>query len=221
MKRFIVVTNIWGMKWNMFHTGLKDYIKEEREYFDTMEEVNDYVNLFEGVYNGTDDKITFSKPCELWGYVVGDTKQFSITKWGGNMKYLSKCCKRNQEGIVKPIPYSNANLGLSFMYSFNNMDSKMNNLYTKDYIFRDENEIPQNYHWDNGEYEGWLQFRWGDGKNAIDYVESTKTEKPKEQEDVIENTKNWENGVEDYEDIENSALKEEMKERMKILENRW
>lgn len=221
MKRFIVVTNIWGMKWNIFHTGLKDYIKEEREYFDTMEEVNDYVNLFEGVYNGTDDKITFSKPCELWGYVVGDTKQFSITKWGGNMKYLSKCCKRNQEGIVKPIPYSNANLGLSFMYSFNNMDSKMNNLYTKDYIFRSENEVPQNYHWDNGEYEGWLQFRWGDGKNAINYVKPIKTENSKEQEGVIENTKDWENGVEDYEDIENSALKQEIKEKMKLLENKW
>ena len=100
-------------------------------------------------------------------------------------------------------------------------DKKTNRLYIKDYVFRGENEIPKNYHWDDGEYEGWLQFRWGDGKNAIDYVEPTKTEKPKEQEDVIENTKNWENGVEDYEDIENSALKQEMKERMKILENRW
>ena len=31
-----------------------------------------------------------------------------------------------------------------------------------------------------GEYEGWLQFRWGDGKNAIVYVEP---KKPKEKGD--------------------------------------
>lgn len=39
----------------------------------------------------------------------------------------------------------------------------------KDIFFRKENEIPKDYKWDIGEYEGWLQFRWGDGKNAIDY----------------------------------------------------
>jgi hypothetical protein len=98
------------------------------------------------------------------------------------------------------------------------LDKKTNRLYIKDYVFRGENEIPKSYHWDDGEYEGWLQFRWGDGKNAIDYVEP---EKPKEQEDAIENIKDWENEVEDYEDIENSALKQEVKERMKILEDRW
>lgn len=44
-----------------------------------------------------------------------------------------------------------------------------NTLSLKDDFFRKENEIPKNYKWDNGEYEGWLQYRWGDGKNAIDY----------------------------------------------------
>ena len=36
-----------------------------------------------------------------------------------------------------------------------------------DEFFRGENEIPKNYVFDTGEYEGWLQYRWGDGKNAI------------------------------------------------------
>lgn len=46
-----------------------------------------------------------------------------------------------------------------------------NKLELKDIFFRGENEIPKNYQWDDGEYEGWLQYRWGDGKNAIDYEE--------------------------------------------------
>lgn len=47
-----------------------------------------------------------------------------------------------------------------------------------DVLFRDENEIPEDYIWDRrGEYEGWLQFRWGDGKNALDYVEPENNDK--------------------------------------------
>ena len=38
----------------------------------------------------------------------------------------------------------------------------------KDVLFRRNDEIPENYKWDNGEYDGWLQFRWGNGLNAID-----------------------------------------------------
>lgn len=48
-----------------------------------------------------------------------------------------------------------------------------------DMFFRDEDEIPDDYLWDNrGEYNGWLQFRWGDRKNAIDYKEPPKKERP-------------------------------------------
>ena len=48
-----------------------------------------------------------------------------------------------------------------------------------DMFFRGEDEIPEDYLWDNrGEYNGWLQFRWGDRKNAIDYIEPPKKERP-------------------------------------------
>jgi len=47
-----------------------------------------------------------------------------------------------------------------------------------DVLFRDEDEIPTDYQWDTrGEYDGWLQFRWGDGKNALDYVEPKNNDK--------------------------------------------
>ena len=35
-------------------------------------------------------------------------------------------------------------------------------------MFRGKDEIPEDYKWDIGEYEGWLQFRWGNGLNAIE-----------------------------------------------------
>lgn len=50
-------------------------------------------------------------------------------------------------------------------YDINNRLSKL------DFFFRGPYEVPEDYKWDTGEYEGWLQFRWGDGKNAITYGE--------------------------------------------------
>lgn len=43
----------------------------------------------------------------------------------------------------------------------------------KDRFFRGENEIPKDYKWSAGEYDGWLQFRWGNGKNSVEYGENT------------------------------------------------
>ena len=225
MKRYIVVTNVWGKKWNIFHTGLKDYIKEEREEFDTMEEVNDYVNLFEGIYKDTKDNPSFKEPFEMWGYVVGDTNQFKFIKWGGTgMKHMSKGVRRNSKRIVKPVPHSNMKLGEAFSYTFHNFDSRMNNLYNKDYVFRCKDEIPANYRWDDGEYEGWLQFRWGDGTNAIGYVKPVKENKtPDDIVDFAEMEDPWfeQEHDENIEEIENSFLRDEDKEKLKKLADRW
>lgn len=54
-----------------------------------------------------------------------------------------------------------------------------------DYFFRKEGEVPPKYNWDIGEYKGWLQFRWGNGKNAIGYQE--KTPKPEKINEIIYN----------------------------------
>ena len=225
MKRYIVVTNVWGKKWNIFHTGLKDYIKEEREEFDTIEEVNDYVNLFEGVYKDTNDKYTFKEPCEIWGYVVGDTNQFKLIKWGGTgMSHISKGVRGNCKRLVKPVPHSfkkEGFFGEMFDYAFHNFDSRMNNLYNKDYVFRGKDEIPANYRWDDGEYEGWLQFRWGDGTNAVGYVKENKSKKHDNIDEPIGELND--ELIDEYhdEEIENSFLKEEDKEKLKRLIDRW
>lgn len=52
---------------------------------------------------------------------------------------------------------------------FNDDYKEIRPLMLKDYFFRKKDEVPNSYSWDYGEYEGWLQYRWGDGKNALDY----------------------------------------------------
>lgn len=41
------------------------------------------------------------------------------------------------------------------------VNSKTSKLYLMDYLFRKDDEIPKDYKWDDGEYKGWLQYRWG------------------------------------------------------------
>lgn len=58
----------------------------------------------------------------------------------------------------------------SYTFAFNipklKRDPKKFLYYKKlDEYFRKDDEIPKNYIWDEGEYDGWLQYRWGDGKN--------------------------------------------------------
>ena len=45
MKKYLVVTNIWGKKEVTMWLS-KDVFSEEREYFDTLEEAKDFGNLF-------------------------------------------------------------------------------------------------------------------------------------------------------------------------------
>ena len=66
----------------------------------------------------------------------------------------------------------------------------------KDKYFRRPDEIPENYKWDLGEYDGWLRYRWGDGKNAIGYKEPCQKPKrnhePMTEEEIREaNSDTW------------------------------
>ena len=74
-------------------------------------------------------------------------------------------------------------------------------LYFLDEYFCGPSEVPKDYDWDDGEYEGWLQFRWGDGKNAIGYTEPKKG-KPVDKPEAIEETE-----VEEEDLVEEEILK--------------
>ena len=198
MKRFIVITNIWGKKHNQHYHATMDYFKEEREDFDTLEEAKKYVELFEGVCsnysrpkeNKNSGRLEWNDSDRLWGYVIGDRKDYKI-RFG---------C----DGLL-------------------NLAKSRPKLMQRDYVFRGQDEIPKNYKWDDGEYEGWLQYRWGDGKNAIDYVE-------KQHKDSIKKiAKEFPPAQfeQEYmccdfpEDMEDKFAKDYEREQIKLKGNRW
>ena len=212
MKKYLVVTNIWGKK-EVTMWFSRDVFEEEKEYFDTLEEAEDFAWLFKeyasvypnpekktwdnyrdrsNKYYNAKTKLAYNnfKPGErLWGYVIADTEEYKVIEWGGLCMY--------------------------------NISKKMDQRQVKDILFRGEDEIPKDYVWDSGEYEGWLQFRWGDGKNALDYVEPEKPKKVKEEIEDDDSIDELDDIYIDNDDIENSFLKEEDKEKLKRLIDRW
>lgn len=99
--------------------------------------------------------------------------------------------------------------------SISNALAGTNILILKDDFFRGEDEIPKDYQWDDGEYEGWLQYRWGDGKNAIDYEKNKK----KKIRNIIKNEISDENEyAELVQDFHNKKI---TKEKMDIKMDKW
>ena len=215
MKRYVLITNIWGRQadkylgWNYKNLfANKLVVDKEKWEFDTMEELNNYLELFKDycsmfekaerinkyatTTNGQSQWKFDSADKRVWGWLIGDRETMNMT-WGGEK-----------------------------LYEYNNKTDKR---ILKDILFRGPDEVPEDYKWDDGEYEGWLQFRWGDGKNAIDYIEP---EKPKPDKVIEEKFDNDETiYMDDYfddsfaEEVENAYAKIESKELIKKLEDRW
>ena len=154
----MVIFSMWGKSLSARDMSglfnLKEYVHSETE-FDTESEWKEEVGLIEEVYADTPrpyevekdgswhDKIwKFEIDSRFWGYLVLDFAKERIVKVGG-------------DGIY------------NFNKSIESWRSELVNLRMLDKLFRGEDEIPKDYVFDTGEYEGWLQYRWGDGKNAI------------------------------------------------------
>ena len=151
----MVIFSVWGQKPLPLRDRRYDnedsytYAYNEVE-FDTEEEWKEEINLIEKFYADTPHPkrsgINSSYPWKftsederLWGYMVLDFEKSKVLKIGG-------------DGIDT--------------YKKTNTRNKIS-LKLLDELFRRDDEIPKDYVFDYGEYDGWLQFRWGDGKNAI------------------------------------------------------
>lgn len=108
-----------------------------------------------------DNKYDYGDGKSWWGYIVLDFVECKIIRVGGTGFYVSQY-----------IPLSK-NLGTHIIDKIR----IGNKAEMRDYFFRDVDKVPDNYAFDDGEYEGWLQFKWGDGKNAVDYVAPPKKRK--------------------------------------------
>ena len=213
MARYIVVTNIWGKK-EVTMWFSKDVFNEEREYFNTLEEAKDFAWLFREyamLFPNPDQKKTGHwKNKDKWKWDYGKSKlAYEVFKpgemlWGYVIGDTEECKVIEWGGLC--------------MY---NISKKIDQRKVKDYLFRGEDEIPKDYVWDDGEYEGWLQYRWGDGKNALDYVEPEKPKKVKEEIEDDDSIDELDDIYIDNDDIEDSFLKDEDREKLKRLIDRW
>jgi len=165
-KRFVLVFQIWG--------ATKD-VKTTVTQYDTEAEWKEEARLLEEYYADTlrpkvkqkvlddykrrkvyyyerytassihtyspENTYDFDDGSKFWGYIVLDYEKCDIIKFGGD--------------------------GIKYHYKENYKD--YSRLAFLDATFRGKDEIPKGYVWDTGEYKGWLRFRWGDGKNAVDY----------------------------------------------------
>lgn len=188
--KYCVIFNIWKDKLESFSCTefdtLDDALDEAKELnkmysstpkpFKNYHEKGKYRDGIGWRYNPYD--WDFSGGRQFWGYIVLDMINYKFIKVVNGLHMSSYTVS-----AIKPT------------------------LAQYDMFFRDEDEIPADYLWDDrGEYAGWLQFRWGDGKNAIDYVEPEKKERP---------------GVDEWREIYDEATDSYIKKKVRVVYVDW
>ena len=179
-KRYGIYFRTW---WNTNITTEKEYskaywlrstvgytVKESYEYFDSLSNVEESAFLYNEIYQSTprptviekykdkhDNTIPkhylFEGDSKFWGYAILDFQECKILSIHGDLK--------NE-------------------YPWNSKKKSYDHLELLDILFRKPGEIPDNYKWDEGEYFGWLQFRWGNGLNAIEKEDEINLKKKEE-----------------------------------------
>ena len=149
-------------KWNPYK------VHEDKTEFDTIQEANEEVNLIEEMYADTPRPKYKYHDEESWKWKVWrqhhrpQNYDYIWSKYDiGESFWGYAILDFEKEEIVK--------WGHDHLHNWTKWSHPLK---MKDHFFRGENEIPLNYKWDDGEYDGWLQFRWGDGKNAVGYVQT-------------------------------------------------
>lgn len=211
-KRYMLYAKVWNDKKN---TTYKEEYDTEAEWKNGLDEFLDFYKdvkvpsfkrkeIFENFYDNNIKKclqnysvheFDFSDGALFWRYAILDFDECRIIKYGG---------------------YDVPNYYNSYMRNKPARERKtLGKLYMKDLYFRGKDEIPKDYRWDVGEYEGWLQFRWGDGKNAVDYVPPKKEKKevtPIIEDDYDEGE--YEYLEEKYDKIATNSMKDLLMEKL-------
>ena len=141
-KRYRLLFSIWGSSYS-------DSISD----FDNIEELKEETKLLKKFYNNTprprkesNGSFDFSDGRSFWGYITLDYEKEEVLEV---YRDGARIYHENKKGGYIPEVLKGETLKI------------------KDLMFRGEDEIPKDYKWDEGEYEGWLKYRWGDGSNAI------------------------------------------------------
>lgn len=160
-KRYMITVQEFSKKLEGYFKGanLVDVFHQYNIECDTKDEIEEWKNAIEEQYS------EFTRPDE------SSTVKYSGVKYWDN----SWICDDNHKfwGYVIMDFKTESCIGYGGV-SIQDHPKPLDDLILKDIYFRKDNEVPLNYKWDVGEYEGWLKFRWGDGSNAIDKVRKRK-----------------------------------------------
>lgn len=172
-KRYVVYTYSWWWDGKNYNSQMTP-VKRTNDYdeFDTIDEVNDYIKFLKEIYADVEEPYIVP---EHWVDRFNGNKVTRKPTYGSEFRYIHNDSYWDAEdGVRKFWGY----------YVFDYKDERVidhgghdhpeftkqykQNLELRDVLFRGKDEIPEDYKWDNGEYQGWLQFRWGNGLNAIE-----------------------------------------------------
>lgn len=190
-KRFVVYSySWWWPEYEQKHhgNGIADpysaYKTNEYAEFDTIDEANEFIKYSQEIYKDVEKPIFIKKH---WVDRVTGKKQ---TDWpyGGIKDYDEIAnhyeCDDGKRKFIGYLIFDYLDEVIVKMVGDKHPDfiykSDYSRLEALDYLFRKPGEIPEDYEWDSGEYDGWLQFRWGNGLNAIDKEDEINRRKKEE-----------------------------------------
>lgn len=186
-KRYIVYSYSWWWpeydekrSYDWLHDSLALKTNEYAE-FDTLVDANEFISYSQEVYKDIE------KPTLIKEYLLdkNTNKKYS---WGDHKP--AGCivvrdhyeCNNGKQKFIGYLIFDYQDSKIVNMIGDKHPDFKnyKKDLKLLDTLFRKPGEIPEDYKWDNGEYEGWLQFRWGNGLNAIEKEDEINLKKKEE-----------------------------------------
>lgn len=193
-KRYVVYTYSWWWDGKNYNSEMVP-VKRTNDYdeFDTITEVRDYINFLNELHQDVGEPY---KVPECWVDRFDGKKIYKKPLYSSEYRYIHNDSYWDAEdGKRKFWGYYVFDFGAERVIDHGGVDHPeftkqyKQNLEIRDRIFRRKDEIPEGYMWDDGEYEGWLQFRWGNGLNAIEKEDEINEQKRAEAARIREQKK--------------------------------
>lgn len=154
-KRYVLIFNIWDNK----------KCSKSITQYDTIEEVKEEYMFINELYANTPRPQRIPKEIIYRGRY--HKKEYNISYEDGARFWGYIIIDYDKNEIIKI-----HNDGLL------DFEGRTITLRMKDFYLRKPGEIPEDYNFEcDAEYEGWLQYRWGNRMNAVDYVAPPKPQK--------------------------------------------
>ena len=193
-KRYMLIFQNWWYEYpyeNQHNfVNKKEHRKVSYEEFDTIEELHEAMHLYDEIYKDT--PIPYEIESYYYDPVTGSINigRFTDSKINNRAKRI-KSHIHYGNGVYQhwgyvTLDFEEEKILGQYHTKFNDSWKQWrSNLDLLNTYFLKDGEIPKDYVWDEGEYEGWLQYRWGNGLNKIE-IEDEINRKAEEKKQILE-----------------------------------